>query len=456
MFLPEYVKNCIDELSRAGFSAYAVGGAVRDGLLGLKPSDFDVTTSARPEEILAVFSHRRTIPTGIKHGTITVLFEDGEKLSPIEITTFRIDGEYRDSRHPESVSFSKDVRDDLSRRDFTVNAMAYNESEGIIDAHGGARDLEARVIRAVGDPETRFNEDALRILRAFRFAAQLEFEIEPSTLSATKTCAPLLKNIARERIGVEFKKLLASRGVSYALEKMIENGIWSALFSAPAPLTSGQSAASLTAVASVITNAELPTTTPVTAGQSTEPVTVEQSTTPPFTVANMDKMAKTVARLSELSNGQFATRLAVLLADLDITAREDFLNSLRLSNEEKRLVLRLCRVKEFDLSDNKSAECLARQFLHLYGNVLPLASEVLRFYNPCAMDFLRVIELESAQKCPLEISDLAVNGNDLLPLCRGNYKQVGLLLKSLLNSVIDDPALNTKEKLLLIASSIIQ
>ncbi len=429
MFLPEYVKNCIDELSRAGFSAYAVGGAVRDGLLGLKPSDFDVTTSARPEEILAVFSHRRTIPTGIKHGTITVLFEDGEKLSPIEITTFRIDGEYRDSRHPESVSFSKDVRDDLSRRDFTVNAMAYNESEGIIDAHGGARDLEARVIRAVGDPETRFNEDALRILRAFRFAAQLEFEIEPSTLSAAKTCAPLLKNIARERIGVEFKKLLASRGVSYALEKMIENGIWSALFSAPTPLTSGQSAA---------------------------PVTAGQSTMPPFAVANVDKMAKTVARLSELSNGQFATRLAVLLADLDITAREDFLNSLRLSNEEKRLVLRLCRVKEFDLSDNKSAECLARQFLHLYGNVLPLASEVLRFYNPCAMDFLRVLELESAQKRPLEISDLAVNGNDLLPLCRGNHKQVGLLLKSLLNSVIDDPALNTKEKLLSIAASLIQ
>ena len=429
MFLPEYVKNCIDELLRAGFSAYAVGGAVRDGLLGLKPSDFDVTTSARPEEILAVFSHRRTIPTGIKHGTITVLFEDGEKLSPIEITTFRIDGEYRDSRHPESVSFSKDVRDDLSRRDFTVNAMAYNESEGIIDAHGGARDLEAHVIRAVGDPETRFNEDALRILRAFRFAAQLEFEIEPSTLSAGKTCAPLLKNIARERIGVEFKKLLASSGVSYALEKMIENGVWSSLFT---------------------------TATPVTAGQSAEPVTAEQSTTPPFTVANMDKMAKTVARLSELSNGQFATRLAVLLADLDIPAREDFLNSLRLSNEEKRLILRLCRVKEFDLSDNKSTECLARQFLHLYANVLPLASEVLRFYNPCAMDFLRVLELESAQKRPLEISDLAVNGNDLLPLCRGNHKQVGLLLKSLLNSVIDDPALNTKEKLLLIASSIIQ
>ncbi len=420
MFLPEYVKNCIDELSRAEFSAYAVGGAVRDGLLGLKPSDFDVSTSARPEEILAVFSHRRTIPTGIKHGTITVLFEDGEKLSPIEITTFRIDGEYRDSRHPESVSFSKDVHDDLSRRDFTVNAMAYNESEGIIDAHGGARDLEARVIRAVGDPETRFNEDALRILRAFRFAAQLEFEIEPSTLSAAKTCAPLLKNIARERIGVEFKKLLASSGVSYALEKMIENGVWSSLFT---------------------------TATPVTAAESTPP---------PFTVANMDKMAKTVARLSELSNGQFATRLAVLLADLDITAREDFLNSLRLSNEEKRLVLRLCRVKDFDLSDNKSTERLARQFLHLYANVLPLASEVLRFYNPCAMDFLRVIELESAQKRPLEISDLAVNGNDLLPLCRGNHKQVGLLLKSLLNSVIDDPALNTKEKLLSIASSIIQ
>ena len=453
MFLPEYVKNCIDELSRAGFSAYAVGGAVRDGLLGLKPSDFDVTTSARPEEILAVFSHRRTIPTGIKHGTITVLFENGEKLSPIEITTFRIDGEYRDSRHPESVFFSKNVRDDLSRRDFTVNAMAYNESEGIIDAHGGVRDLEARVIRAVGDPETRFNEDALRILRAFRFAAQLEFEIEPSTLAATKACAPLLKNIARERIGVEFKKFLASRGVSYALEKMIENGVWSALFSAaPAPVTAEKINAAAPTSAGAICAAVPLADTDVTAKSSLAASNV--TATSPLTAA--ETSAEIIARLSELSNGQFATRLAVLLADLDIDAREDFLNSLRLSNEEKRLVLRLCRVKEFEMPENKSAERLARHFLHLYGNVLPLASEVLSFYNPCASDFLRVLELENELKRPLEISDIAVNGNDLLPLCRGDHKQVGLILKSLLDSVIDDPALNTKEKLLSLAASLIQ
>lgn len=403
MFLPEYVKNCIDELSRAEFSAYAVGGAVRDGLLGLKPSDFDVSTSARPEEILAVFSHRRTIPTGIKHGTITVLFEDGEKLSPIEITTFRIDGEYRDSRHPESVSFSKDVRDDLSRRDFTVNAMAYNESEGIIDAHGGARDLEARVIRAVGDPETRFNEDALRILRAFRFAAQLEFEIEPSTLSAAKTCAPLLKNIARERIGVEFKKLLASSGVSYALEKMIEGGVWSSLFDLNAP-------------------------------------------TP-----------KLVLNLSNLASTHPMARLSLLLADSSDADVSTFLDGLRLSNDEKKLVTRLCNVKTFSAPANpRDNERAARYFLHLYGNIFPLARTIFGFYNPTAHDFLHALDFESEQKRPIEISDLAVNGNDLLPLCCGNHKQVGLLLKSLLNSVIDDPTLNTKEKLLLIASSIIQ
>ena len=181
MKYPEYIKNCIEMLEAAGYSAYAVGGAVRDSLLGKEPSDWDVTTSAKPEETLDVFKNFRTIPTGIKHGTVTVLENDGKKYIPVEITTFRIDGEYRDSRHPESVEFSKDVRDDLSRRDFTVNAMAFNEKEGIIDVFGGQNDLEKCIIRAVGDPEKRFSEDALRILRAFRFASQLEFEIEEST-----------------------------------------------------------------------------------------------------------------------------------------------------------------------------------------------------------------------------------------------------------------------------------
>ena len=395
MKLPRYVENCINELESAGFSAYAVGGAVRDGLLGLEPSDFDVTTNALPDQILSVFSHRRCIPTGIKHGTVTVLFENGEIFSPIEITTFRIDGEYRDSRHPESVSFSKNVLDDLSRRDFTVNAMAYNERDGIIDAHGGMLDLERRLIRAVGNPEKRFSEDALRILRAFRFAAQLEFEIEPETLSAAQKCAPLLQNIARERIGAEFKKLLSSCGATYALKKMIEYDVWSNIFALQAP------------------------------------------------------DINVICEITTLRSANPFARLCIMLdgaPEDDILA---FLEGLRLSNDEKKLVLRLMKVKNFAVPSNvEKFSAAARQFLHLYGNILPLATAVLQFYNPTTHDFLRTVETESAQKRPLSISDLDVNGNDILPLCAGNHKRVGMLLNMMLERVIDDPTLNEKEKLI--------
>ena len=398
MKLPQYVENCINELESAGFVAYAVGGAVRDGLLGFEPSDFDVTTNALPDETLAVFSHRRCIPTGMKHGTVTVLFENGEILSPIEITTFRIDGEYRDSRHPESVSFSKNVLDDLSRRDFTVNAMAYNERDGIIDAHGGMLDLERRLIRAVGNPEKRFCEDALRILRAFRFAAQLEFEIEQETLSAAQKCAPLLQNIARERIGAEFKKLLSSRGVTYALEKMIEHGVFENIFAIQAP--------------------------------------------------DLDKIRGITALRSD---NPFA-RLCILLDGATESELLTFLDGLRLSNDEKKLVLRLMKVKTFEVASNvDKISASARRFLHLYGNILPLATEILLFYNPDATDFLRVLEMENAQKRPLAISDLAAGGNDLLPFCRGDYKKVGTILNMLLECVLDNPTLNEKEKLIEIA-----
>ena len=207
--LPAPVRTAIERLNARGFSAYAVGGCVRDNLIGRVPQDWDVTTSATPEETEAVFSDCRLIETGVKHGTVTVLL-CGETL---EITTYRIDGDYIDNRHPSSVTFSRSLEDDLARRDFTVNAMAYHPESGIVDLFGGKGDLEKKLIRAVGDPETRFDEDGLRILRGLRFASVLGFAIEEKTAAAIHAKKDLLQNISPERIREEFCKLLLGRGV---------------------------------------------------------------------------------------------------------------------------------------------------------------------------------------------------------------------------------------------------
>lgn len=204
-FLPDDVKWILEKLYNAGYRADIVGGPVRDMLRGVKPYDFDITTSARPEETKFVFSGERIIETGIKHGTVTLL-KNGEQY---EITTYRIDGEYEDSRHPKSVIFTASIEEDLARRDFTVNAIAYSERFGITDPFGGRGDIEKKIIRAVGIAEDRFTEDALRIIRGIRFASTLGFKIEEKTKSAMLKTAHLLENISKERIFVEWKKLLS-------------------------------------------------------------------------------------------------------------------------------------------------------------------------------------------------------------------------------------------------------
>ena len=208
MYLPEGAKLIIDRLRRHGYRGDIVGGCVRDNLLSLVPYDYDITTSATPEEMQAVFSDMRTIETGLKHGTLTVIY-NGE---PYEVTTYRLDGEYTDNRHPDSVSFTRELSLDLSRRDFTVNAMCYNDEFGITDLFGGREDLAAGIIRAVGEPSKRFTEDALRILRALRFAATLDFTIEKETAQAIRLTAHLIKNVSRERVMVEWTKLLSGVG----------------------------------------------------------------------------------------------------------------------------------------------------------------------------------------------------------------------------------------------------
>ena len=206
--LPQNISFVLNTLLENGYSAYIVGGCVRDLLCGKQPHDYDITTSALPCEIQNLF--KKTVATGIKHGTVTVIIDS----TPIEVTTFRTENTYSDNRHPESVNFVKDIKEDLSRRDFTVNAMCYNNQEGLIDIFDGVNDIKNRTLRAVGNAETRFSEDALRVLRLFRFAATLQFDIEKNTFDAALKCAPLLKNISAERIFTELKKSALGNNVS--------------------------------------------------------------------------------------------------------------------------------------------------------------------------------------------------------------------------------------------------
>ncbi len=202
--MPEAVKDIIHTLQNEGYEAYAVGGCVRDSILGREPNDWDITTSASPEEVKALF--RRTIDTGIEHGTVTIMIDK----EGYEVTTYRIDGKYEDGRHPSEVTFTRELKEDLLRRDFTINAMAYNDTEGLVDIFGGMEDIRNKVIRCVGNPEARFSEDALRLMRAIRFAAQLGYTIEENTREAIRTIAPNLARISAERIQTELIKIMVS------------------------------------------------------------------------------------------------------------------------------------------------------------------------------------------------------------------------------------------------------
>lgn len=217
LFLPSDTEYIIETLQKNGYEAFAVGGCVRDMLNGDTPHDFDITTSAEPETVMSLFE--KTVPTGIKHGTVTVIING----VPNEVTTYRTDGEYRDHRRPDSVIFVKSLREDLARRDFTVNAMAYNKKDGLKDFFGGKQDIQNRILRAVGEPGRRFYEDALRILRLFRFSSVLGFDIEENTLKAALEYAPTLKSVSAERIYSELLKTLCGKNPA-ALKPLTDIG----------------------------------------------------------------------------------------------------------------------------------------------------------------------------------------------------------------------------------------
>lgn len=204
--LPPKVKYIIDRIYENNYEAYIVGGCVRDSILGFEPNDYDITTSATPKTVKDIFKDFKCIDTGIEHGTVSIVMDE----DIYEITTYRIEGEYKDHRRPENVDFTSSLNEDLKRRDFTINAMAYNEKEGLIDLFGGRKDLNNRIIKTVGNPYDRFNEDGLRMIRAIRFSSKLNFEIEKNTLLAIYDNAKIIKNISLERITDEFNKIVLS------------------------------------------------------------------------------------------------------------------------------------------------------------------------------------------------------------------------------------------------------
>ena len=389
--IPSYVKVIMNRIDAAGHECFAVGGSLRDLLLGKEPHDWDVTASALPEETMALFPDMHVIPTGIQHGTVTVVSEG----FPIEITTYRVDGEYTDSRRPDKVEFTRNIEDDLSRRDFTVNALAYNEKRGLLDLFGGKEDLENKILRAVGDPEKRFTEDALRIMRAFRFSAQLGFDIEESTLAAAKKLSPRLKNIARERIGSEFMRLLASSYPEKALSLM-ENVI--------------------------------------------------------FEILPINNIEKNRFSLVEKLPEGGAARLALLLYG---KTHEELLNvahSLRLSGEQKGILTLLASPvnDNFDLSPLS-----ARRFMRRYGKNSEAAARMLTLLGVIEPNFEKILAAE-AEKAPcLSLDRLAISGGDLISLGLASGKGVGILLSSLLDAVIENPEINEKSKLIDLARKMV-
>lgn len=381
--LPDCLEYCIDRLADKGFEAYVVGGCIRDLLVGRTPSDFDIATSARPDEIKQVFD--KCIDTGEKYGTITVLVND----SAVEITTFRAESDYSDCRKPDNVIFLNNIEEDLSRRDFTVNAMAYNHSSRLIDPYGGRDDLTEKIIRCVGDPRERFSEDALRILRAYRFSSTLGFRIEENTERATVEKAGLLAKISAERIKAELDKILSSKKPSY-ISRIFENNILDCL---------------------------------------------------DLTIANTDELSK----LDDIPNFlPLRWTALVWIGGLSVKGITELLKF-----DNKTVSLMESYVNLLNLPPAKTGAQIKRQlalvhpdyyldYLYAWEVLTQQRTGIAREY------FLDLTEKNE----PWEISMLAVDGNDLLGLGLKQGTEIGMMLEKLLELVIDNPSLNTRKDLL--------
>ena len=433
--LPDKVNKIIEILTAAGYEAYAVGGCVRDSILGKEPNDWDITTSATPEETKGLFD--RTIDTGIKHGTVTVMLD----REGFEVTTYRIDGDYEDGRHPKEVTFTASLEEDLKRRDFTINAMAYNEQCGLVDIFGGVRDIEQGIIRCVGNAEERFTEDALRMMRAVRFSAQLGYEIEEGTKSAIRKLAPNLKLISAERIQTELVKLVTSPHPDY-LRIAYETGI---------------------------TEQILPEFD----------VCMETAQNNPhhcYSVgehilhAMLEIRADKVLRLSVLFH-DIGKPETLTVDEEGITHNKghaivgekmtrEILTRLKFDNDTIDKVTKIVLYHDQEITPTDSG--VRRAVNRMGEDIFPMLFPVKRADICAQSDYHREEKLKrlayikeiydkilQRQEC-LSLRDLAVTGNDLIALGIPAGREMGVLLKELLEIVLEEPERNTKEELLLI------
>lgn len=431
--LPEQVHMIITTLQDHGYEAYAVGGCVRDSILGRIPGDWDITTSAMPEETKALFE--RTFDTGIEHGTITVLL-GGEGF---EVTTYRIDGEYEDSRHPKEVTFTRSLKEDLMRRDFTINAMAYNEKEGLVDIFGGIDDIERRTIRCVGDANARFSEDALRILRGIRFAAQLGFEIEEETKAGMSALASTLKKISAERIQVELVKMLISKRPEM-LEDAYKMGI---------------------------TKQFLPEFDRLMETEQETPhhmYNVGVHTLHALKNVRADKVLRLTMLLHDMGKPALKTMDEDGVAHFKKHALEseilakDILKRLKFDNDTLRKVTKLVQYHDyrFEATDKNVRRAMNRIGVELFVYYMEVRradvlaqSMYLRDEKINNLDEIEEIyeKIVTDQQC-VTIKDLAVSGKDLIQAGMKPGKELGEKLEQMLELVLDYPELNTKEELL--------
>lgn len=433
--IPDNVSFIIDTFYKNGFEAHIVGGCVRDCVLGRNPNDWDITTSALPEDMQKLFSH--TVPTGIKHGTITIVIGHEN----YEVTTYRIDGEYSDNRHPDEVIFTDSLKEDLSRRDFTINAMAYNHKSGLVDPFKGLEDIENKIVRCVGDADKRFNEDALRMIRAIRFASQLKFEIGADTFSAISHNHGLIKNVSIERIREELSKILLCEKPSIGMNALKDSGLLKYI---------------------------LPEIMRCIDFNQRNP--------------HHDKTVfEHILSVLDSSPSDLVIRLAALLHDIgkpdSFTIDEKGIghfygHELKSRDIAESLLKRL----KFDNNTIKRVKILVLEHMHRYTKLKP--ASIKKFITRVGIENLNdLFELQRAdikgsaspfdfssieymkdevqkiisQNQPISVKDLQIDGSDLITLGIKPGKIIGDILNHLLEEVLETPQLNSKETLLELA-----
>ena len=430
--IPNEVTEALSLLQSSGYQAYIIGGCVRDSLLGKKPKDYDITTSAEPDETKAVFKNYRVIETGIQHGTVTVLING----NPLEITTFRIDSEYSDNRRPDSVTFTKSLIEDTKRRDFTMNAIAADENSSIIDNHGGCADIKARIIRCVGDPDKRFGEDALRILRAIRFSSVLGFDIEANTKAAIFRNKELLKNISSERIASEFVKLLCGENArQIVLEYIDVIGV----FIPEALPMKGFDQHNFHHCYDVLTHTA---------------VAIENA--PPESILRLAAFFHDIGKPSTFSMkdgiGHFYGH-----APVSAKIAENVLSRLKFDNRTKDTVVKLVKLHDGQIAKTEASvkRCLNKNSPEIFFMLLELkradnlaqAPEYHERVNELKELRLIAEDILNRKEC-FSLKQLAVSGGDLMAIGYNPGKALGACLNNMLERVMSGELKNEKSALL--------